>query len=168
MMEAVKRHAASGGKLLGICNGFQILCEAHLLPGVLLRNINQSFICDHVFLRVETNQQLLTAGCQAGEVLRIPIAHADGRYFADEKTLDALERNHQVLLRYCDAQGNVHAAHNPNGAMNNIAGICNREGNVFGMMPHPERASEIELGNSDGRKLLEALCRSAVQTALAG
>ena len=146
MMQTVIDFANKGGKVLGVCNGFQILCESHLLPGVLLRNANQKFICKNIYLNGV-----------GGTALKIPIAHGEGRYFADEKILDALETNEQVIYRYCDAEGNETAEANPNGAIRNIAGISNKEGNVFGMMPHPERATSSILGNTDGRAILNAL-----------
>ena len=157
IMRAVKTFAASGGYVWGVCNGFQILCESGLLPGVLLRNANQQFICKNVWLRPVTHNSPITSELDLNAALKIPIAHAEGRYFADEATLDALERNDQVLFRYCDPTGQVTAAANPNGAARNIAGICNAERNVFGMMPHPERASESVLGNMDGLGLFESL-----------
>lgn len=157
VMQAVKSFAAAGGYVWGVCNGFQILCESGLLPGVLLRNANQQFICRNVWLRPTTHNSPITADLDLGTALKIPIAHAEGRYFADEATLDALERNDQVLFRYCDPLGQITEAANPNGAARNIAGICNAQRNVFGMMPHPERASESVLGNTDGRGLFESL-----------
>jgi phosphoribosylformylglycinamidine synthase len=157
IMRAVKDFAAAGGYVFGVCNGFQVLCESHLLPGVLLRNADQQFICKNVWLRPVTNNSPITAGLDLTRALKIPIAHAEGRYFADEKILDALEHNDQVLFRYCTPDGEITAAANPNGAARNIAGICNERRNVFGMMPHPERASESVLGNEDGRGLFEAL-----------
>src|SRR5690349_19570738 len=147
MMQSVIEFAQKGGKVLGICNGFQILCESHLLPGVLLRNANQQFICKNVYLK----------GVGSDKALKIPVAHGEGRYYADERTLDGLEQNQQVIYRYCDASGKITDAVNPNGAERNIAGICNLERNVFGMMPHPERASSAELGNTDGKIILQAL-----------
>ncbi|MCW5924327.1 MAG: phosphoribosylformylglycinamidine synthase subunit PurQ [Saprospiraceae bacterium] len=160
IMRAVKDFAAAGGYVFGVCNGFQVLCESHLLPGVLLRNANQQFICKNVWLRPVTNRSPITAELDLTKALKIPIAHAEGRYFADEKTLDALERNDQVLFRYCTSAGEVTEAANPNGAARNIAGICNERRNVFGMMPHPERAAEEVLGNTDGRGLFESLLAS--------
>jgi len=157
VMRAVKAFAGSGGYVFGVCNGFQILCESHLLPGVLLRNANLQFICKNVWLRPATNNSPLTADLDLKKALKIPIAHAEGRYFADEKTLDALERNDQVLFRYCTPDGKITAAANPNGAARNIAGICNEQRNVFGMMPHPERAAEGVLGNTDGLGMLQSL-----------
>ena len=147
MMQSVIEFANRGGKVLGVCNGFQVLCEAALLPGVLLRNANQQFISKNIYMK----------GLGSDKALKIPIAHGEGRYYADEKTLDALEANGQVIYRYCDENGNITAAANPNGATRNIAGIRNANGNVFGMMPHPERATSADLGNIDGRIILNAL-----------
>lgn len=161
VMQAVKAHAAAGGLVFGICNGFQILCESGLLPGVLLRNGGQKFICSNVWIKAETNQSPITADLTIGKALKIPIAHAEGRFYADEQTLDALEKNDQVLFRYCDEHGQESDAANPNGAARHIAGICNEQRNVFGMMPHPERASETILGNTDGRGLFESLLAAA-------
>ncbi len=167
IMQAVKTFAADGGYVFGICNGFQILCESGLLPGVLLRNANLQFICDNVWLLPATENSAITADLDPKKALKIPIAHADGRYYADEQTLDALEQNDQVLFRYCTPEGEVTEAANPNGAARNIAGICNAQRNVFGMMPHPERASEAVLGNTDGRGMFEALIspKSSVRSA---
>jgi phosphoribosylformylglycinamidine synthase len=148
IMQTVTRFAAEGGKVFGVCNGFQILCESHLLPGALLRNANQQFISKNVFLRGEGDKD---------KALKIPIAHGEGRYYADEKTLDELEADHQVIYRYCDEQGRIVGAANPNGSLRNIAGICNTTRNVFGMMPHPERACSEALGNIDGKVILHAL-----------
>jgi phosphoribosylformylglycinamidine synthase I len=147
MMQSVIEFAKNGGRVLGVCNGFQILCESHLLPGVLLRNANQQFICKNIFLK----------GLGSDKPLKIPIAHGEGRYYADEKTLNQLESKNQVIYRYCDETGKVTEASNPNGALRNIAGICNEDRNIFGMMPHPERASSKALGNIDGRIILETL-----------
>lgn len=147
MMQSVIEFANKGGKVFGVCNGFQVLCEAQLLPGVLLRNANQQFICKNVFLKGEGDQQ----------ALKIPIAHGEGRYFADDATLDQLEINNQIIYRYVDADGAINPAANPNGATRNIAGIRNAAGNVFGMMPHPERATSVALGNTDGRRIFESL-----------
>ncbi len=146
MMQSVIEFANNGGKVLGVCNGFQILCESGLLPGVLLQNANRQFICKNVFI---TNQ--------AGEALKVPIAHGEGRYHAVEATLDALEANGQVIFRYCDEKGNILEEANPNGAIRAIAGICNLQRNVFGMMPHPERATANLLSNLDGRRVFEIL-----------
>lgn len=150
MMESVIEFANRGGRVLGVCNGFQVLCEAHLLPGALLRNANQQFICKNVYLK----------GLDSDKPLMIPIAHGEGRYYADEATLDKLEANDQVIFRYCNENGEITDSANPNGASRNIAGIRNEAGNVFGMMPHPERACSSELGNIDGRMILEALLMS--------
>lgn len=160
LMQAVKAFAEAGGYVFGVCNGFQILCEAGLLPGVLLRNANQQFICDNIWIKPETNHSPITRGLNLKKALKIPIAHAEGRYYADARTLDALEANDQVLFRYCTPAGKVTAAGNPNGAERNIAGICNARRNVFGMMPHPERASEAILGNTDGKGLFESLVQA--------
>ncbi len=159
IMKAVQEFAEKGGLVFGVCNGFQILCECGLLPGVLLRNQNLQFICKNIYIKPVTNDSPITEGLDLDKALKIPIAHADGRYFADEATLDAIEKNDQVLFRYCDAEGNVTDAANPNGALRNIAGICNAQRNVFGMMPHPERASEDLLGNTDGRGLFESMLK---------
>jgi len=147
MMQSVIEFANRGGKVLGICNGFQILCESHLLPGVLLRNANQQFICKNIYMK----------GVGSDKALMVPIAHGEGRYYGDDALLDALEANDQVIYRYCDAAGAITDSANPNGASRNIAGIRNAAGNVFGMMPHPERASSNALGNIDGRIILETL-----------
>lgn len=146
MMQSVIAFANKGGKVLGVCNGFQILCESGLLPGVLLQNANQQFVCKNVFIKNGN-----------GEALKIPIAHGEGRYHADEATLNELEANNQVLFHYCDADGNITDAANPNGATRNIAGIRNRQNNIFGMMPHPERASSGAMSNLDGIKVFELL-----------
>ncbi|HET8574054.1 MAG TPA: phosphoribosylformylglycinamidine synthase subunit PurQ [Edaphocola sp.] len=156
MMEQVIEFAQKGGKVLGVCNGFQILCEAGLLPGVLLQNDHQKFTCKNTYLFREEGNNIMSQKIQKN-ILQIPVAHGEGRYHADEKTLESLEQNKQVLFRYCDVKGQVTTAANPNGTVANIAGICNREGNVFGMMPHPERACSEDLGNTDGRLILQAL-----------
>ncbi len=158
IMRSVKAFADSGdGYVLGVCNGFQILCESGLLPGVLLRNANQKFICNNIYIRSESEKSPITSAVKLHKALKIPIAHAEGRYFADDVTLDALEKNDQILFRYCDAKGNVTEDSNPNGAARNIAGICNVRRNVFGLMPHPERASEQILGNKDGYNMFKSL-----------
>ena len=146
MMQSVIEFANKGGKVLGICNGFQILCESGLLPGVLLQNANQQFVCKNVFIKNEN-----------GEALKIPVAHGEGRYHADEATLDELEANSQVIFRYCDEKGAINNTANPNGAIRHIAGIKNKKGNVFGMMPHPERASSTTMSNLDGVKVFNLL-----------
>ena len=154
MMQSVIEFANKGGKVLGVCNGFQILCESHLLPGVLLRNGNQQFICKNIFLK----------GPGSNRPLKIPIAHGEGRYYADNKILDDLEANGQVIFRYCGENGNITEEANPNNASRNIAGICNANRNVFGMMPHPERATSEALGNTDGRIILNAMLINEVLT----
>lgn len=146
MMQSVIEFANKGGKVLGVCNGFQILCESHLLPGVLLQNANQQFICKNVNITSSD-----------GGIFKIPIAHGEGRYFAEEQVLDELEQNNQVIFRYCNEQGATDDFCNPNGACRNIAGIRSKAGNVFGMMPHPERATSEALGNLDGRKIFSLL-----------
>jgi phosphoribosylformylglycinamidine synthase len=156
-MQALKRFAGDGGWVLGICNGFQILTEAHLLPGALMRNSELSFSCRWVNVRVEDSRAGMLSGAQAGTIWRLPIAHGEGRYFADPDTLEALESNGQVALRYCLDDGTIEAAANPNGSSNNIAGVCNAEGNVLGLMPHPERAAEGILGSDDGRLFLQTV-----------
>lgn len=155
IMQSVIEFAQKGGKVLGVCNGFQILCESHLLPGALLRNNNQQYVCKNLFIKDQKNQ-----------VYKIPIAHGEGRYYADEKTLDALEKNKQVLFYYCDENWKVTAESNPNGSLRNIAGIRNQAGNVFGMMPHPERACSSFLGNTDGRKIFNVLFSIAMEPAV--
>jgi phosphoribosylformylglycinamidine synthase len=157
VMESITAFARDGGLVWGVCNGLQVLCEAGLLPGALVRNRDLSFICEFVRVRVETVQSPLTQGCTAGEILSIPIKHGEGCYVADELTLRALEDNGQVVLRYVDAGGRASEAGNPNGAMHNIAGVCNRQRNVFGLMPHPEHAVEKMLGSDDGLKLFRSV-----------
>ena len=146
LMQSVIEFANAGGKVLGVCNGFQILCESHLLPGALLRNGNQQFVCKNVFIKGASD-----------DIYKIPVAHGEGRYYAEEQTLDELEVNGQIIFRYCDENGKITEAANPNGAIRNIAGICNASRNVFGMMPHPERACSEVLGNSDGRQIIKDL-----------
>ncbi|SDL57460.1 phosphoribosylformylglycinamidine synthase subunit PurQ [Siphonobacter aquaeclarae] len=157
IMDKVIEHANAGGYVLGICNGFQVLVEAGLLPGVLLRNDHQKFNSKNVYLRAATNHSLFTGDLDLTRAYKVPVAHAEGRYFTDEATLKQIIDNDQVLFRYCDADGQVTEAANPNGSLDNIAGICNAGRNVFGLMPHPERASDPLLGNTDGRILLEQL-----------
>jgi len=152
-MEAVAAHAEAGKPLIGICNGFQVLCEAHLLPGALMRNESLQYRCVWVHLRVENVRTPFTQACRPGQVLRVPISHGEGRYVADEKTLAELESSGRVAFRYCTAEGEVTAEANPNGSVNNIAGIVNERGNVLGMMPHPERACEPLMGSEDGLAL---------------
>ena len=160
IMEAVIAHAKAGKPVLGICNGFQILTECGLLPGVLLRNRSLQFICEDRFIRVENNQTMYTSLYSENQILRIPIAHAEGNYYADPETIAKLEAEDGVIFRYCDAQGNVTPESNPNGAINNIAGIINEAGNVLGMMPHPERLSEVILGGDDGLALFQSMLKT--------
>lgn len=155
MMEQVINFANAGGKVLGVCNGFQILCESGLLPGALLQNDHQKFVCKNVFIKNELGTNIISHSIQ-GRTLNIPIAHGEGRYYADTKTMEELNKNEQIIFRYAQANGEVHIDANPNGAMDNIAGICNAGKNVFGMMPHPERACSDALSNIDGRGILSA------------
>ena len=157
IMTEVIAHANRGGYVMGICNGFQILAEAKLVPGVLLRNTSQKYICKNIYLKPESTSALLTAGLDHNRAYKIPIAHGDGCYFADGETLARMNDNSQVLFRYCDEAGNITDAANPNGSLDNIAGVCNERRTVFGMMPHPERAADPTLGNTDGRFILEQL-----------
>ncbi|MCS7207907.1 MAG: phosphoribosylformylglycinamidine synthase subunit PurQ [Dehalococcoidia bacterium] len=163
IMDAVHAFAQRGRLVLGICNGFQILCEAGLLPGALLRNDHLEFRCQWVHLRVEHTASPFTSACRPGQVLRIPISHGEGRYYADPDTLAEMERNGQVLFRYSDPQGRITPQANPNGSLNNIAGVVNRQGNVLGMMPHPERCCETDVGGTDGRFIFLSILQSALQ-----
>lgn len=160
VMQSVKEFVAQGKFVFGICNGFQILCEAGLLPGALIRNRGLHFICDHVNLKVENGSTPFTSEVAAGKVLSIPIAHAEGNYVCDDETFQKLEANGQIVFRYCDETGAVTDESNPNGARSNIAGICNEQGNVLGMMPHPERACEELLGSNDGRDIFKSLAKA--------
>jgi phosphoribosylformylglycinamidine synthase len=157
VMKSVIEEAGKGKLVLGICNGFQILCEAGLLPGALIRNRSLHFVCEHVHVRVDKIATPFTGAALTGAVLRVPIAHGEGSYFADAPTLAELNRNRQVVLRYCDAQGAITDQANPNGSCESIAGIINRAGNVFGLMPHPERACDVKLGSTDGRIIFESV-----------
>lgn len=157
VMQAVQQFAAHGGLVLGICNGFQILCEAGLLPGALVRNRSLQFRCEHIFLKTATADSPFTNKIPVGKLLRIPIAHGEGCYFADADTLARLKAKQQILWQYCDAQGQITDAANPNGSLENIAGVCNEERNVAGLMPHPERASESILDSADGRLIFESM-----------
>ncbi len=157
VMENVIQFANNGGKVLGVCNGFQVLCESHLLPGALLRNESMKFECKNVYLKSQTAKALLTCKIDEDAVLKIPIAHGEGRYYCDRETLKSLYENEQILFKYCDENGEINDEANPNGSLDNIAGICNVQKNVFGMMPHPERASEKAIFNTDGKILFESL-----------
>ena len=165
IMRDVIAKAKAGTPVLGICNGFQILCESGLLPGVLMRNASLHFICRDVYLKVENEKTFFTNCYRKDEVIRIPIAHAEGNYFADADTLDRIEGEGQVVLRYCTPEGEVSAAGNPNGAQRNIAGITNETGRVLGLMPHPERLYETALGGTDGRRMFESALVSALAAA---
>jgi len=169
VMKSVEKFAKSGGMVLGICNGFQILCEAGLLPGAMMRNSGLRYICRHVHVLIEQTKTPFTSAAQKGQVLKMPIAHNDGNYTCDDATLAELEKNRQVIFRYTTPDGSDDNAGNPNGSMANIAGICNRERNVAGLMPHPERAVELALGSDDGlvifRSMVEALVGAAKATA---
>ena len=160
VMQAVKQFADNGGLVLGICNGFQVLCEAHLLPGALIRNRSLQFRCEQIYLKTVAHDSPFTSHIPAGKVLRVPIAHGEGCYFADAETLSQLKANRQILWQYCTADGAVTDAANPNGAIENIAGICNARRNVAGLMPHPERACEPLLGSTDGRLIFEGMIQA--------
>jgi len=157
IMKEVIEFAKNGGYVFGVCNGFQIMCESGLLPGTLQHNSNRQFICKNVYLRTESSNSMITRNISKGSVLKIPIAHGEGNYYDAPEAIRKLEENDQVLFRYSSASGEVNQESNPNGAINNIAGICNAERNVFGMMPHPERAADAELGNEDGRIIFESI-----------
>ena len=160
IMHAVTKDAASGKLVIGICNGFQILCEAGLLPGALVRNRTLRFVCEMATLRVEGGQSPFTLGCAEGALLRLPVAHGEGCFFADDETLRELNANRQVLLRYVDASGRTIPEANPNGSVQNIAGICNAARNVFGLMPHPDRACDARLGSADGRQIFTSMIQA--------
>ncbi|MGB0522849.1 MAG: phosphoribosylformylglycinamidine synthase subunit PurQ [Flammeovirgaceae bacterium] len=160
IMTQVIEFANNGGYVLGICNGFQILTESHLLPGALLKNTNQKYICKNIYLKTVTENTILTKGLSA-KSYKIPIAHGEGRYHASKKVLEQLEKNDQILFKYCDEFGNITEEANPNGSVNNIAGICNEGRNVFGMMPHPERAASDLLGNADGKAMFDSIMEHA-------
>ena len=166
IMNEVIAHANRGGYVMGICNGFQVLAEARLVPGVLLRNANQQYICKNIYLTPQSPDALLTAGLIGGQnpqaAYKIPMAHGEGRYFADMDTLKSLNDNGQVLFRYCDETGAITDASNPNGSLENIAGVTNKSKNVFGMMPHPERAADPALGNTDGRLILDQILKAVL------
>lgn len=164
-MRATVEHANQGKQVMGICNGFQILTEMGLLPGALVRNRDLHYICDRVPMSVERNDLPWTQGYEQGQVITLPIAHGEGCYFADDDTLKALEDNNQVLFRYCEPNGQINESGNPNGSLNNIAGICNKAGNVLGMMPHPERAADVAIGGVDGLALFKGVVESALVSA---
>lgn len=163
IMREVRRFAESGGPVLGVCNGFQVLLEAGLLPGAMLRNRSVQFRCEYVFVRVEQTDTPFTTGCRRGQVLKIPIAHGEGNYYAEPEIVEKLEKNGQVIFRYTTSAGEVSAEANPNGAVHNIAGLCNEGRNVVGLMPHPERACELSLGSSDGLVVLESVVKYVTQ-----
>ena len=168
IMQEVRPFAAAGGPVLGICNGFQVLLEAGLLPGAMLRNRGVRFQCEHVFIRVEQTDTPFTMACRGGEILKIPIAHGEGNYYAEPDVVARLEANRQVVFRYTSSSGAVTADANPNGSVNNIAGLCNEARNVVGLMPHPERACELAVGSADGRVLLESAVKSVAEGAVSG
>jgi len=156
IMEKVIEFGKNGGYIIGICNGFQILTESGLLPGALLHNTSNKFICQNVFLKVNQSNTLVTNSYEKN-VIKIPIAHGEGRFFADENTMNSLKKNDQIIFKYCNSNGEVSEASNPNGSLENIAGICNKEKNIFGMMPHPERAADVLLSNTDGVALFKSI-----------
>jgi phosphoribosylformylglycinamidine synthase len=157
IMQSVIEEARAGKLIIGICNGFQILCEAGLLPGALVRNRSLRFVCEMATMRVEVADSPFTLGCSKGTLLRLPIAHGEGCFFADDVTLRELNERQQIILRYCDRSGNIVPEANPNGSVENIAGLCNRERNVFGLMPHPDRACDVRLGSADGAKIFRSM-----------
>jgi phosphoribosylformylglycinamidine synthase len=165
IMGGVVRFAQAGGLVLGICNGFQILCEAGLLPGALVRNAGLQFVCRQIYLRVEETDTPFTGGLKKGQLLAMPVKHGEGCYFADARTLEQLQRNRQILLRYVDGKGKPTSAANPNGSLDNIAGICNEQRNVFGLMPHPEDACDKFLGSEDGAKIFQSITAAWTGTA---
>jgi len=160
IMESLNVHVKKGGYVLGICNGFQILTEAHLLEGALLKNENQKYICKNIYLKAKYQKNIITQGLNSEQAYQIPIAHGEGRFYANENTLKKLQDKEQILFQYCDKQGSITSEANPNGSLKNIAGISNEEGNVIGMMPHPERASTDLLGNIDGRVFFESILQN--------
>ncbi len=162
IMDAVIAHANKGGYVLGVCNGFQILTEAGLLPGTLLRNIQQKFVCKNAYIRPVSKTALMTATLDHDKAYKIPVAHADGRYYAPNDAIKGMEDNDQILFQYCNQNGDLDEISNFNGSMNSIAGVSNKQKNVFGLMPHPERASDEALGNTDGRALLETMLEKSL------
>ena len=167
VMRSVKQFADAGGPVLGICNGFQVLLEAGLLPGAMLRNQSVKFQCEHVLVKVEQTDTPFTGACRQGQLLRLPIAHGEGNYYAEPAVIERLETNRQVIFRYADASGAITPQANPNGSAHNIAGLCSESRNVVGLMPHPERACELPLGSADGLVLLESVVKSVSQGAFA-
>jgi phosphoribosylformylglycinamidine synthase len=163
VMDSVRKFADRGGLVLGICNGFQILCESGLLPGALMRNVGLKYVCKPVHVRIENSKTPFTQNCRSGEVLTIPIGHMEGNYFCDDTTLAELKRDNRIVFRYSDAHGQITADANPNGSLENIAGICSPGRNVLGMMPHPERSAELELGGTDGFRIFESLVGAMVE-----
>lgn len=166
IMQELSRFAAGGGLVIGICNGFQILCEAGLLPGALMRNAGLKYVCKQVHLRVENAETPFTNACMKGEILQIPVGHMEGNYYCDPATLEQLKRQNRIVFRYCTLTGEVTPQANPNGSLENIAGICNESGNVLGMMPHPDRCSEALLGSSDGAKIFSSMAAALVPATL--
>ena len=164
IMTSVMKHAGNGGFVFGVCNGFQILCESGLLPGALLHNNSRNFICKNVFIKAENTKTTITNSVPV-KALKIPIAHGEGKYFADAETLANLNKNGQIIFRYCNENGEITSVSNPNGATENIAGVCNATKNVFGMMPHPERAADELLSNTDGKFLFESILKAAMVSA---
>jgi phosphoribosylformylglycinamidine synthase subunit PurQ / glutaminase len=162
IMQQVSKFAAAGGQVIGICNGFQILCEAGLLPGALMRNAGLKYICKFVSIRVENADTPFTSACKPGEVLRIPIGHMEGNYYCDAQTLQSLQRQNRIVFRYSSTDGKITADANPNGSLDNIAGICNEGRNVLGMMPHPDRSSDPLLGSSDGAKIFKSMAMATL------
>ena len=163
VMQAVRTFADAGGPVIGICNGFQVLLEAGMLLGAMLRNRSLKFQCEHVFVRVEQTDTPFTIACRSGQILRIPIAHGEGNYYAEPEVVERLEKNRQVVFRYTTASGEVTPAANPNGSLNNIAGLCNEGRNVVGLMPHPERACELAIGSADGLLILESVVKAVTE-----
>jgi len=162
VMESLIEHCNNGGYAMGICNGFQILCEAGLLPGTLLHNTDHKFICKNLFIKPATRSTMVTSGLDSDSVFKIPVAHGEGRYYASDQVLKKLNENQQVIFRYCDKDGHFNSKANPNGSLENIAGVTNEKKNVFGMMPHPERAADALLGNEDGRLIFESILKAVI------
>ncbi|MFN5674461.1 MAG: phosphoribosylformylglycinamidine synthase subunit PurQ [Bacteroidota bacterium] len=160
IMNAVISHANAGGFVFGVCNGFQILCESGLLPGALLHNNNLQFTCKNTFIKAENLNSVISSDIKKNQVLKIPIAHGEGKYYIDAEGLALLKQHHQIIFKYCSENGTLDAAHNPNGSVEHIAGICNKTKNVFGMMPHPERAADSDLGNTDGLYLFNSILKA--------